>query len=160
MRTLFDPPSPHEPTPPAAPVTPTHPSRWPTRMRCLRRSGAVRLRGSPFTQPLRPLGLLRPSRRGSSPERDRTMTMDQDIATSDFAALKRREGASLPPREPESHEDQRRDGQGSPASPVARLPQCERLPNRRGGLHPAGARRRSEGLPPNRRLCQWSPRRD
>ena len=61
------------------------------------------------------------------------MTMDHDIATSDFAALKRREGASLPPREPDSHEDQKRDGQGPPASPVARLSRRERLPNRRGG---------------------------
>ncbi len=61
------------------------------------------------------------------------MTMDHDIATSDFAALKLREGASLPPREPDSHEDQKRDGQGPPASPVARLSRRERLPNRRGG---------------------------
>jgi len=61
------------------------------------------------------------------------MTMDHDIATSDFAALKLREGASLPPQEPDSHEDQRRDRQGPPASPVARLSQRERLPNRRGG---------------------------
>ena len=61
------------------------------------------------------------------------MTMDHDIATGDFAALKLREGASLPPQEPDSHEDQRRDGQGPPASPVARLSQRERLPNRRGG---------------------------
>jgi hypothetical protein len=61
------------------------------------------------------------------------MTMDYDIATSDFAALNLREGVSLPLQEPDSHEDQKRDGQGPPASPVARLPQRERLPNRRGG---------------------------
>ena len=61
------------------------------------------------------------------------MIMDHDIATNDFAALKLREGASLPPQEPDSHEDQRGDGQGPPASPVARLPQRERLPNRRDG---------------------------
>src|ERR1700722_11006438 len=91
-------------------------------MRCLRRSSAVRLRGPPFPQPRRPLGLLRPSRHGSSPERDKTMTMDHDTATSDFAALKLTEGASLPLQE-----------QGPPASPVARVPQRERLPNRRGG---------------------------
>ena len=59
------------------------------------------------------------------------MTMDHDIATSDFAALKLTEGASLPLQEPDSHEDQR--GDGHPASPVARLPQRERLPNRRDG---------------------------
>jgi ribonucleoside-diphosphate reductase alpha chain len=61
------------------------------------------------------------------------MIMDHDIAMDDCAALKLRESASLLPQEPDSHEDQKRDGQGSPASPVARLPQCERLPNRRGG---------------------------
>ena len=61
------------------------------------------------------------------------MTMDHDIATSDFAALKLREGASLPLQEPDSHEDRSEDGQGPPASPVARLPQRERLPNRRDG---------------------------
>jgi len=61
------------------------------------------------------------------------MTMDHDTATSDFAALKLTEGASLPLQEPDSHEDQRGDGQGPPPSPVARLPQRERLPNRRDG---------------------------
>ena len=61
------------------------------------------------------------------------MIMDHDIAMDDCAALKLREGASLLPQEPDSHEDQRGDGQGPPASPVARLPQRERLPNRRGG---------------------------
>jgi hypothetical protein len=61
------------------------------------------------------------------------MTMDHDTATSDFAALKLTEGASLPLQEPDSHEDQGGDGQGPPASPIARLPQRERLPNRRGG---------------------------
>ena len=59
------------------------------------------------------------------------MTMDHDIATSDFAALNLREGVSLPLQEPDSHEDQR--GDRHPASPVARLPQRERLPNRPGG---------------------------
>lgn len=43
------------------------------------------------------------------------MIMDHDIAMDDYAALKLREGASLPPQEPDSHEDQR----------------SERLPNRR-----------------------------
>ena len=38
---------------------------------------------------------------------------------------------SLSLQEPDSHEDQR--GDGHPASPVARLPQRERLPNRPGG---------------------------
>ena len=61
------------------------------------------------------------------------MTMDHDTATSDFAALKLTEGASLPLQNHELHEDQRGDGQGPSASPVARLPQRERLPNRRGG---------------------------
>ena len=42
------------------------------------------------------------------------MTMDHDIATSDFAALNLREGVSLPLQEPDSHEDQRGDGQGLP----------------------------------------------
>jgi hypothetical protein len=129
-------------------------------MRCLRRSGAVRLRGSPFPQPRGPLALLRPSRRGSSPQRDKSMIMDHHIAMDDCAELKLSESASLMPQEPDSHEDQRGDGQGPPASPVARLPQRERLPNRRDGLHPKGARWRSEDLPPNRRLCRWSPRRD
>jgi hypothetical protein len=40
---------------------------------------------------------------------------------------------SLPLQEPDSHEDQKRGGQGPPASRVARLRQRERLPNRRGG---------------------------
>jgi hypothetical protein len=61
------------------------------------------------------------------------MIMDHDIAMDDCAALKLREGASLPPQQPDSHEDQRRDRQGPPASPVARLSRRERLPNRRGG---------------------------
>ena len=61
------------------------------------------------------------------------MKMDQDIAMDDCAALKLRKGASLLPQEPELHEDQRGDGQGPSASPVARLPQRERLPNRRDG---------------------------
>ena len=103
-------------------------------MRCLRRSSAVRLRGSPFPQPRGPLGLLRPSRHGSSPERDKTMIMDHDIATNDFAALKlsgRRVLTSA--RSPTPTKISRGDGQGPPASPVARLPQRERLPNRRGG---------------------------
>jgi hypothetical protein len=47
------------------------------------------------------------------------MIMDHDIAMDDRAALKLREGASLPPQEPDSHEDQRRDRQGllPPLSP-------------------------------------------
>ena len=45
------------------------------------------------------------------------MIMDHDIAMDDCAALKLREGASLLPQEPDSHEGQRRDGQGPPASP-------------------------------------------
>ena len=61
------------------------------------------------------------------------MIMDHDIAMDDCAALKLREGASLPLQELDSHEDQRGDGQGPPPSPVARLPQRERLPNRHGG---------------------------
>jgi hypothetical protein len=52
--------------------------------------------------------------------------MDHDIATSGFATLELRE-------EPDSREDQGRDGQGPPASPVAQLPQRECLPNRRDG---------------------------
>jgi hypothetical protein len=61
------------------------------------------------------------------------MIMDHDIAMDDCAALKLRESASLLPQEPDSHEDQRGNGQGPPASPVARLSQRERLPNRRDG---------------------------
>ena len=61
------------------------------------------------------------------------MTMDHDIATSDFAALKLREGASLPLQEPDSHEDQPRGRAGASCLPCRRLPQRERLPNRRGG---------------------------
>ena len=61
------------------------------------------------------------------------MIMDHDIAMDDCAALELREGASLLPQEPDSDEDQRGDGQGPSASPVARLPQRERLPNRRDG---------------------------
>jgi hypothetical protein len=102
-------------------------------MRSLWRSSAVWLRGSPVRQPRRPLGLLRPSRHGSSPERDNNMIMDHDIARNDCAALELREGASLPLQEPDSHEDQPEDGRGPPASPDARLPQRQRLPNRRDG---------------------------
>jgi hypothetical protein len=61
------------------------------------------------------------------------MIMDHDIARNDCAALELREGASLPLQEPDSHEDQPEDGQGPAASPVARLPQRQRLPNRRDG---------------------------
>ena len=39
------------------------------------------------------------------------MIMDHDIAMDDCAALKLRESASLLPQEPDSHEDQRGDGQ-------------------------------------------------
>ena len=48
MRTLFDPPSSHEPTPPAAPAPPTIRPDGRRAMRCLRRSSAVRLRGCLF----------------------------------------------------------------------------------------------------------------
>jgi hypothetical protein len=61
------------------------------------------------------------------------MIMDHDIARNDCAALELREGASLPLQEPDSHEDQPEDGRGPPASPVARLSQRQRLPNRRDG---------------------------
>jgi ribonucleoside-diphosphate reductase alpha chain len=61
------------------------------------------------------------------------MIMDHKIALNDCPAPELREGVSLPLQEPDSHEDQQRDGQGAPASPVARLPQRERLPNRRYG---------------------------
>jgi ribonucleoside-diphosphate reductase alpha chain len=61
------------------------------------------------------------------------MKMDQDIAMDDCAALKLRKGASLLPQEPDSTKISEGDGQGPSASPVARLPQRERLPNRRDG---------------------------
>jgi ribonucleoside-diphosphate reductase alpha chain len=61
------------------------------------------------------------------------MIMDHDIARDDYAALELGEGASLPVQEPDSDDDQRGDGQGPPASPVARPSQRERLPNRRDG---------------------------
>jgi hypothetical protein len=61
------------------------------------------------------------------------MIMDHDIAMDHCTVLKLSESASLLPQEPDSHEDQRGDGQGPSASPVARLPQRERLPNRRDG---------------------------
>src|SRR5580704_4044008 len=83
-------------------------------MRCLQRSSAVRLRSSPFRKPRGPLGLLRPSRRGSSPERDTTMKMDQDIAMDDCAALKLRKGASLLPQEPDSMKISEGTGKGLP----------------------------------------------
>jgi hypothetical protein len=40
------------------------------------------------------------------------------------------------------------------------LPPLSHAPQPARRLHPEGARRRSEDLPPNRRLCRWSPRRD
>ena len=83
-------------------------------MRCLRRSSAVRLRGSPSPQPRRPLGRLHPSRHGSSPERDKSMIMDHDIAMDDCAALKLREGASLLPQEPDSMKISEGTGKGLP----------------------------------------------
>jgi hypothetical protein len=51
------------------------------------------------------------------------MTMDHDTAMDDCAALKLRESASLLPQEPDSHEDQRGDGQGllPPLSPGFRI---------------------------------------
>jgi ribonucleoside-diphosphate reductase alpha chain len=61
------------------------------------------------------------------------MIMDHDIAMDDCTVLKLTEGASFLPQEPDSHEDQRADGQRPPASPAARLPHRERLPNRRNG---------------------------
>jgi ribonucleoside-diphosphate reductase alpha chain len=54
------------------------------------------------------------------------MIMDHNVATDDCATLELR-------KEPDFHEDQETDGQGPPVSPVARLPQRERLPNRRDG---------------------------
>jgi ribonucleoside-diphosphate reductase alpha chain len=56
------------------------------------------------------------------------MTMDQDIAASGFATLELRQ-------DHDSREDQEREGQGPSASPAARLPQRERLPNRRFGYN-------------------------
>jgi hypothetical protein len=54
------------------------------------------------------------------------MIMDHDIATSGIAALELRDG-------PDCQQDQEREGQGPPAALTGRLPQRERLPNRRGG---------------------------
>ena len=56
------------------------------------------------------------------------MTMDQDVAASGFATLELRE-------DHDSREDQEREGQGPSVSPAARLPQRERLPNRRFGYN-------------------------
>jgi ribonucleoside-diphosphate reductase alpha chain len=56
------------------------------------------------------------------------MTMDQDIAASGFATLEPREDR-------DSRKDQEREGQGPSVSPAARLPQRERLPNRRFGYN-------------------------
>jgi ribonucleoside-diphosphate reductase alpha chain len=56
------------------------------------------------------------------------MIMDHNSATHDSGTLELRE-------EPDSREDQEREGQGLPAAPTARLPQRERLPNRRGGYN-------------------------
>jgi hypothetical protein len=61
------------------------------------------------------------------------MIMDHDITRNECAALNLREDASLLPQGPDSDEDRRGEGQGPPASPVARLSQRERLPNRRDG---------------------------
>jgi hypothetical protein len=61
------------------------------------------------------------------------MIMDHNIAMDDCIVLKLSESASLLPQEPDSHEDQRGDGQGPSTSLVARVPQRERLPNRRDG---------------------------
>jgi ribonucleoside-diphosphate reductase alpha chain len=54
--------------------------------------------------------------------------MDHDITMSGFATLQLTEA-------PDSCEDQEREGQGPPAAPPARLPQRERLPNRRDGYN-------------------------
>ena len=59
------------------------------------------------------------------------MIMDQDITIDDRATLELTASASLLPQGADSHEDQR--GEGPPASPLARVPQRERLPNRRDG---------------------------
>jgi ribonucleoside-diphosphate reductase alpha chain len=56
------------------------------------------------------------------------MTMDQEIAASGFATLELRQ-------DHDSREDQETEGQGPSASPAARLPQRERLPNRRFGYN-------------------------
>ena len=53
------------------------------------------------------------------------MLMDHNI---DCGTLELRE-------QPDSHEDQEREGQGPSVSPAARLPQRERLPNRRYGYN-------------------------
>ena len=60
--------------------------------------------------------------------------MNQNIAMNDCDdALEFTEGASLIPQETDSHAKERRDGQGPPVFPAARLPYRERLPNRRNG---------------------------
>jgi ribonucleoside-diphosphate reductase alpha chain len=59
--------------------------------------------------------------------------MDYNIAGNDCPALELREGASLTPQEPDSQADEGREEQGPRASPAARLPHRERLPNRRNG---------------------------
>jgi hypothetical protein len=59
--------------------------------------------------------------------------MNQNIAMNDCDALELTEGASLTPQETDSHAKERRDGQGPPVFPAARLPHRERLPNRRNG---------------------------
>jgi len=55
------------------------------------------------------------------------MIMDHDIIRDDYEL---RESTSFPLPEPDSHKDQPGDGQGPPASLVARPSQRERLPNR------------------------------
>ena len=59
--------------------------------------------------------------------------MNQNIAMNDCDTLELTEGASLTPQETNSHAEERRNGQGPPVFPAARLPHRERLPNRRNG---------------------------
>ena len=87
------------------------------------------------------------------------MIMDHDIATDDCAALNSGKARPYFRKSPTPRRSARGRAGASrlpcrPASATRTPPQ----PARR--LHPEGARRRSEDLPPNRRLCRWSPRRD
>ena len=130
MPTLFDPHVPREPPATGSPCDADHPSRWPTGMRYLRRSVAVRLRGSRLKQPRGTLGLLRPSRRGSSLKRDNAMIMDHDIARDDYEL-----GGQylLPSARARLAQRSARGRAGPSAFPVARPSQRERLLNRRDG---------------------------
>jgi hypothetical protein len=79
--------------------------------------------GFTFSTTAKAVGPVSPIATGSSPERN--MIMDHNI---DCSTLELRE-------EPHSHEGQEREGQGPPAPPATRLPQRERLPNRRYGYN-------------------------